>query len=160
LIHIKGFNIDMNKVIKEWSVDHSRSSGNLNSYITLLSLALLMSACATTPQAVNNVEERAQARWDAELSRDYDTAYSYYSPGYRSSTSRVDFEVALRLRRIRISTAEVVESSCEANACTVQTRVGYKIASPVPGIDEWDSKRLIEERWVRTKDEWWFLPEE
>ena len=150
----------MSKHIKEWSADNSRNSGNLIGYFTLLSVALLMSACATTPQAVNNVEERAQARWDAVISGDYDSAYSYYSPGYRSSTSRVDFEIALRLRRIGIESAEVEESSCEANACTVQTRVGYLVVSPVPGIDEWKSKRLFEERWVRTQDEWWFLPAE
>ncbi len=150
----------MSKVFKEWSADNSRTLGNLMGYLTFLTVVLLMSACATTPPAVDNVEERAQARWDAVLSRDYDAAYSYYSPGYRSSTSRVDFEIALRLRRISIESAEVEESSCEANACTVQARVEYLVVSPVPGIDEWKSKRLVEERWIRTKDEWWYLPTE
>ena len=121
--------------------------------------ATLLAACATTKPADSLVRERAQARWDAVLLRDYDTAYSFLSPGYRSSHSRVDFEIGLRTRRILWTSAKVQEVSCEADSCTVQTDVGYKVVKPVPGVNEWKSHDNLEERWVRTEGQWWYLPD-
>jgi hypothetical protein len=122
-------------------------------------LALLMAACASPTKSASSVEARAQARWDALLARDYDTAYSLYSPGYRSAQSRVDFELAIRSRRIAWTAADVQESHCEEDACTVVTNVGYRIGSPVPGVPKWESEHRLEERWVRTKGQWWFVPD-
>jgi len=126
----------------------------------LATMLTLVSACANTAKQDQDIKQRAQARWDALVAGDYDTAYNYYSPGYRSSTSRVDFEIAMRVRRVRWTSAEVLESSCTADVCSVETKLGYKVARPVPGISEWKNATDITERWVRTDGQWWFLPEE
>lgn len=128
-------------------------------YIITLLLVLLLGACASTGVSKNDIEDRAQARWDAILSNDLDTAYGYYSPGYRTATSRVDFEIAMRLRKIKWVSAEVLESSCEADLCTLTTLVGYEITKPLPGVPEWKSKQEVTERWVRTEGQWWYVPE-
>lgn len=127
---------------------------------TLAFVLFLIAGCASRQQSADSVEARAQARWDALLSNDLDTAYGYYSPGYRSSHSRVDFEVALRMRRIAWTSAKVEESRCAEDACTVVTRVGYRVGAPVPGVPKWESERRIEERWVHIQNAWWFVPEE
>ncbi len=126
--------------------------------LTML-LMVLLTACAGTGKKATGIEQRAQARWDAVLSRDLDSAYQYFSPGYRSAHSRVDYEVALRMRRVAWTSAEVLESSCEADACTVSVNVGYRVAQPVPGIPKWESKSIVKERWVRTQGEWWYVPD-
>jgi len=128
--------------------------------LSVLLLAVVAASCATAPPAQTDIKERAQARWDAVLADDYDTAYSFYSPGYRSSHSRVDFEIYLRTRRVRWTSAEVRESSCEADVCKVVTRIGYSVAGAVPGVPVWKSKQNVPETWVRTEGQWWFLPEE
>jgi predicted small secreted protein len=128
--------------------------------VIVLLLATLMSACATTKSPETDIRQRAQARWDALLAGDYDTAYQYYSPGYRSSTSRVDFEISTRLRAVRWTSVEVLESSCEADVCTVSTHAGYTVVGALPGVPEWKSKKKLTERWVRTRGQWWFLPED
>lgn len=128
-------------------------------FLLALMLVALVSACATSKPKDDPVKERAQARWDALLSKDYDTAYSFYSPGYRSSTSRVDFEIGIRARRVAWVSAEVQKISCEADSCSVETLVGYKVARPVPGLDEWKNKNEVTERWVRTDGQWWYLPD-
>jgi len=127
-------------------------------FITLL-MVLALGACATNGTSKNAIEDRAQARWDAILSNDLDTAYGYYSPGYRTATSRVDFEIAMRLRKIKWVSADVLESSCEADLCTITTLVGYEITKPLPGVPEWKSKQEVTERWVRTEGQWWYVPE-
>lgn len=124
-------------------------------------LSLLLTACASTENAKKHpVEERSQQRWDALLAGDFDTAYTLYSPGYRSANSRVDFEISYRTRKVAIIGAEVESSDCEAEACTVTTMVQYQVGSPVPGVSKWESASTVQERWVRTEGKWWYVPEE
>ena len=128
---------------------------------SILALCLpLLAACASTPAARDKlIEQRAQARWDALLARDYETAYSYLSPGYRSTTSVTDFEIGVRARRVQYISAEYRSHSCEEAVCTVQIMVGYRVVRPVVGLPEWKSTSLVEERWINSDGGWWFLPE-
>ncbi len=137
---------------------HTRASRMIR-LSALVIAVLLLAACASQPRQGNSVEERAQQRWDALLTRDYDTAYSLYSPGYRSSSSRVDFEIEIRTRRLAYTGANVLESECSGDSCTVSTQVHYRIGQPVPGLPQWDSERRVEERWVRMDGQWWYVPE-
>lgn len=145
---------------KQQSMTHASVQGTFSRAINGLLLAALVSACATSQPAATDIGQRAQARWDAVLTGDYDTAYGFYSPGYRSSHSRVDFEIEQRMRRVRWSSAEVQESSCEADVCTVVTLLDYQVAGAVPGVSQWQSKKEVTERWVRTDGQWWFLSDE
>jgi hypothetical protein len=137
---------------------------NLASFLVVL-IAVLLSACAgTVPEkpdaAVDPVVERAKARWEAILSRNYADAYALYSPGYRSTVSATDFEIGLRLRRVRWVSSEYQRHECKKDSCVVTFRVGFRAASPVPGLDSWSGYDLIEDQWVKTGGEWWYLPEE
>jgi hypothetical protein len=129
--------------------------------IGILALAMVtLSGCATTPAARDRaIEQRAQARWEALLARDYAAAYQYLSPGYRSTTSATDFEIGIRARRVQYLSAEYQGHSCEEAACTVQIIVGYRVVRPVAGLPEWKSSSLVEERWIESDGQWWFLPE-
>lgn len=122
-------------------------------------LFALLSGCATAPQTNDEiVAERVQARWDAVLARDYETAYSFYSPGFRSTRSVADLEINLRLQRVRWTNAAYRDLSCTGDSCTVRVDLTYKVGSPVPGVDTWNGFDLIEEQWVRTGGEWWYIP--
>lgn len=127
----------------------------------VLLLVMLLSACATTSTAEpeNIVRERAQARWDALLTGDFATAYSYYSPGFRSATSVVDFEIGIRMRKVQYRSAEYQDQNCEKSICTVRFELGYRVAKPVPGVDNWESSSVVSEQWIKSDGEWWFLPQ-
>jgi hypothetical protein len=129
--------------------------------VLVLLAVVLLSACATTPTASPEdiVKERAQARWDALLDGDFATAYSYYSPGYRSAMTVVDFEIGIRMRKVQYRTAEYQGHSCEKNVCTVRFKVGYQVAKPVPGLGDWESDGMVSEQWIKSNSEWWFLPQ-
>ena len=130
--------------------------------VLVLLAVMLLSACATTSTASREdvIKERSQARWDALLARDYASAYAFYSPGYRSAVSVVDFEIGIRIRRIRFTSAKFMEQNCEENTCTVVFQVGYRAGTPVPGVAVWDGYDTISDQWVKTGGEWWYLPEE
>ncbi len=123
--------------------------------------AVFLAGCATTSGGGGGgtLGKRAQERWDALLAGDFDTAYEYYSPGFRSSHSRGDFEVMMRLRKVQFTNAKYTDQDCEGDRCTVSFDVGYRIASPVPGLDTWESTQKLEETWIRTQGQWWFLPD-
>ena len=123
-----------------------------------LVFAFLFSACATTGPS-STVAKRAQDRWDALLAGDFENAYQYYSPGFRSSTSRGDFEVGMRLRKVQYSGATYAGENCEEDRCVLKFNVQYQVASPVPGLDKWESKTMLDETWVRTQGQWWYVPD-
>lgn len=136
----------------------------------LLFSATFLFACASTGGGSGEsrssastggpVAERAIERWEAILAPDFDTAYGYYSPGYRSSKSRGDFELSMRLRKVQFTGAEYQDQECTENACTLTFKTFYNIASPVPGIDTWQGNTLTDEKWIRVDGEWWYFPED
>jgi hypothetical protein len=130
--------------------------------LAILATALLLAtACATTSTTARDreIEQRAQARWDALLAGDFDEAYSFASPGYRSANSAADFEISYRTRRMQYTSAEYQQHSCEEAVCTVSMLVGYRVVRPARGLDEWKSTSMVEERWIETQGQWWFVPE-
>ena len=138
----------------------TRHPGNRFFRLTaVLGSLLLLAACATTPSGQDTIEVRAQARLDAVIRGDYPSAYAFYAPGFRSSTSVVDYEISMRMRRVVWTSAQVQGSECTPDACTVEVKVDYRTGSPVPGLTEWKSSQRVHERWVMTAGQWWFVPD-
>lgn len=140
-----------------------RQKGKLPVLLTGMLTGVFLSACAGTapvPEVAEfSISERAQDRWDAVLARDYETAYSFYTPGYRSATSLMDFALGIRGRRVRWTTAEYKEHDCAENSCTVTFDVGFTVPKPAPGLDKWEGEQEIVEKWVKTDGRWWYLPQ-
>lgn len=128
-------------------------------FFTLLAMtALLVSACAGNAPKSDPVLERAKLRWDSILSGDLDSAYGLYSPGYRSTHSRVDFEIALRMQRVKWTSAEYHSQECIEDRCIISFKVGFLVNRPVPGLDVFEGSSIVKDTWVRTRGEWWFVP--
>ena len=146
---------------KSTAARRKQNGRNVPLCAVIIGLALLtLTACATSPAARDKaIQQRAQDRWDALLAKDYATAYSYLSPGYRSSVSVTDYEINVRARRVQYVSAEYRSHRCEEAACTVEIMVGYKVDRPLTGLPEWKGSSMVEERWVFTDGKWWFLPE-
>ena len=121
---------------------------------------LLLGGCALNPASQEQrVVDRAQARWDAITTGDLETAYTYYSPGYRSTMSVIDFAVEIRTRRVAYTSAKYVSHQCEEARCTIKFLVGFRVPAPVPGMTVFDSTQQIEDTWIKTEGKWWYLPE-
>jgi len=125
----------------------------------LMLAGVFLTACATAPESTgNSIAERAQDRWDALLAGDFATAYAFYSPGYRSSSSMIDLALKIRSRRVQWVSAEYQDHSCNERVCTVNFMVGFKVIKPVRGLSVWESSSLVDEKWVKTEGQWWYLP--
>ena len=122
-----------------------------------IAAVLTLAACATAPKT-DPVVERAQARWDALVAGDLETAYTYYSPGYRSSTSLIDFGVEMRTRKVRWTGATYKSHACDGDRCEVHFDVAFRVPRPVPGVSVYDGSDEVEDTWIRSDGQWWYLP--
>lgn len=124
-----------------------------------LLLVVLLSGCASYQKTDDDVVvERAQARWDAITGNELEEAYTYYSPGYRSSTSLFDFGVSIRNMRVLWTAAEYMDHQCEETRCKIRFNVSFRVHKPVPGMKVYDGKQVLEDTWIKTQGNWWYLP--
>ena len=97
---------------------------------------------------------RVQARWDAVIARDFEKAYAFETPAYRSDHSAQDYagqfgnlarwHVA-KVRELRYNQPEAVE---------VVVNLDYSFN--LPGVSRPVRTQLdILETWVHTDQEWW-----
>lgn len=125
-------------------------------------LTLGLAACATLPQGTPEqiVTERAKARWAAVLAGDFESAYGYYSPGYRSSHSLEAFKTRMASSRVAWTGVRLDSLRCQAEVCRPVFYVDYKVTSPLPMVGEIESATRVEEDWLLQEGRWWYVPGE
>jgi hypothetical protein len=120
---------------------------------------MLLSACATSTSVSpeSQIEERANARWEALFSGDFAGAYEYLTPAYRTSVSSLAYQRSVLLKRVAWTSAKYVESVCEESLCKVKFDVGYTIYGAIPGVKSYSGTQKIEESWVLIDGQWYFV---
>lgn len=122
--------------------------------IAAASVAILQ-ACASgigsaqAPEEI--VKQRAEARWKALLARDWETAYNFSTPAYRSAIDLEGFRARLG-GAVAWTGAQVLKVSCRESVCEPTIKVRFK---PVleRGYPELDTE--FSERWVLEDNRWW-----
>ncbi|NEZ04583.1 nuclear transport factor 2 family protein [Wenzhouxiangella sp. XN201] len=116
----------------------------------------LLAGCqpAEEPQSV---EERAQARWDLMVERDFESAWEYYSPGFRETGEQDDFAEDMQNRPVRWRDARVLVASCEEeDICIVEAEVTYQPVGGPSEVSGMKMTRILKERWIRLDGQWWY----
>ena len=121
---------------------------------------MLLSACATSTSMnpESQIEERATARWEALFSGDLAGSYEYLTPAYRTSVSSLQYQRSILLKRVAWTSAKYIESACEESLCKVKFEVGFTISGALPGVKSYDGTQKIEESWVLSDGQWYFVP--
>lgn len=120
--------------------------------------AVLLVACQSAEEAPQTAEERAQARWDHMIEREFQEAWVYYTPGYRETTDAEEFEKLMRKRPVRWQEATVLGAACDGDRCEVVVEVSYRVPSAPAGMSSVEPTRELTETWIRTRDQWWYSP--
>jgi hypothetical protein len=120
---------------------------------------LLLSACATSTSVSpeSQIEERANARWEALFSGDLAGAYEYLTPAYRTSVSSLAYQRSVLLKRVVWTSAKYVESACVESICKVKFEVGFTISGAIPGVKSYKGTQKIDESWVLIDGQWYFV---
>jgi hypothetical protein len=115
-------------------------------------LASVLPGCGEPKTPEQIVAERAQARWDALLAGNFETAYSFASPSYRDIVDAVGFQKRLGGHASWLG-AKVREVTCREEACEAMVRLKYR--SPLPPTMEFETDYT--ERWLSEGGEWWIF---
>ncbi|WP_347248995.1 hypothetical protein [Zoogloea sp.] len=112
----------------------------------------LLAGCATigSREPEVDVAERAQARWGALVSGNWEKAYSYATPAYRKAVDLFGFR-GRSAPAAKLKSAEVVNVKCKDATCDVTMRIGF--APLQRGYPETTTD--LEERWILEAGEWW-----
>lgn len=126
--------------------------------LMMTGLIALLSACSDPRPPAEVVEERAQARWDAMVARDFQAAWEYYTPGYREQITAAEFEGEMAGRPVKWTGAEVFEVDCAEDEprCEVRVRVDYEARAAVPGVGTLRSQSGVTEIWLQIGGDWWY----
>jgi hypothetical protein len=137
-------------------------------YLAVAVLAVVTAACATLSpsspeeEKVKVVTERATARWNAIIGKDFATAYGYMSPTSRATVTPTGFRTVAS--RIAYREAKVTGATCEAGTCRVKLMLTYDAPAPVPtpiqGRNTLTMKGIVtplEENWVIDQGQLWYV---
>ncbi|MBS3747422.1 MAG: lipoprotein [Wenzhouxiangellaceae bacterium] len=132
----------------------------ISNLIFAIGAVALLAACSDpdprSPEEI--VAERAQARWDALVAQDFETAREYYTPGYRQQTSAADFADEMQRRPVKWTDVEVRSAECseEEPSCRLRSVVSYQVPASIPGAGTLESKSAVTEIWLQINGEWWY----
>ena len=137
-------------------------------YLAVAVLALITAACATlgpdspNEEKVKVVTERAAARWNAIIGKDFAAAYGYMSPATRATVTSAGFKAIAS--RLEYRAAKVTEATCDAGNCRVKLMLTYDAprpkSIPVPGKDTTMMRGIttpLEENWVIDQGQVWYV---
>jgi hypothetical protein len=97
------------------------------------------------------VGERANARWQALIKRDYKGAYAFLSPASRETTSLPTFQARFEAAEYRAVAIEKIE--CAEEVCKVMLKLTYDLPpAKVRGV-----VTPLDEDWIIDQGQAWFV---
>lgn len=126
----------------------------------VVAVAAVVAGCATlgglskdSPAAEKQsvVAERAKARWQALIKRDYQEAYGYFSPASKETTSLSAYQAKIAAINYRSVSVDKVE--CVAEVCTVKLTLTYDY----PPAKAKGVVTPLDENWIIDKGQAWFV---
>ncbi|HKK57574.1 hypothetical protein [Marinobacter sp.] len=121
-----------------------------------ISAITLVAACSDNRPPEEIVAERAQARWDAMVERDFEKVWEFFPPGLREQTSQAVFAVEYARRPIRWDSARVTAVDCEKRRCEISTEVSYTVAGGPATLAGMQNSRSVKGVWIEIDGEWWY----
>jgi hypothetical protein len=119
-----------------------------------LVVALTLAACsAPEPQTL---EERALARWQHLIERDFESAWQYFAPGYKDAHPSQAFVTEMAERPIVYRDVSLIRTNCDGDRCEVTLDVTYQVPRGASGQGPSRISTTIRERWISLDQTWWF----
>ena len=136
-----------------------------NRFLPIAGLAVILSACSAgapvrkdaplSPEDV--VAERAVERWNSIIAKDLPSAYEYMTPGARAVQSYDEYAMRMSTSQVAWLSAKAVKVDCkDPDSC--QAEIELTIRTRVPAAGELVIPTYVQEDWVRSKAQWYFLP--
>lgn len=117
-------------------------------------VVLFAAGCASlgASKPEDAVKQRAEAYWKARAGGQVDKAYELTSPSYRKVHTFDQFKMQFG-KGASIKGVSVVKVDCEAEKCTVRTKV--EAAPTLMGVSVGTIATHLDEIWLLEDGQWW-----
>jgi len=121
--------------------------------LSLVAFQQAVADVSTDDEAI--LRERAEARWQALIEGDFDSAYTFEAPSFREVYPLKAYRGRFG-RAIAWTDAKVTKIAFEGDdTAQLRVMVEYKILDPAGQVMYGQSP--LEESWIRSEDQWWHL---
>lgn len=104
------------------------------------------------------VAQRAEARWQAVIRRDWESVYGYLSPGVRELQPLHTFIRNAGQGVLLWTDAQLREVSCEEQLCQLKFKLGYDYMGQIPEMRGQPMSTTANETWLHSEGDWWYAP--
>jgi hypothetical protein len=148
----------------KWGVMGAPRAVHAGQLLAVVVLAVLTASCATlqpdspNEEKVKVVTERAAARWQAIIGKDFATAYEFMSPVTRATVTPAGFKTVAS--RIDYRSVKVTGATCDGGSCRVKLILTYNAGLPTKGSKTAPMNGIntpLEENWVIDKGQVWYV---
>lgn len=122
-----------------------------------LSGFLMLSACQKNEDLPTSVNQR----WAAVASQDYETAYGYFSPGYRETESLDSYRLRMASARLNVQWKEGAFESQQCSdeqVCEVKVNILYEYSFPKRSMGGMEVNTSMTENWINLDGKWYLVP--
>ncbi len=115
-------------------------------------------------QKIESIKERALARWNALIEKDWTAAYSYESPSYRKNYARRDFINSfgqavtwVSIKHLSTTPVNKILADVKLELVSIYNMEGNPVKVPSNTTERW---QLIDNKWWHIKEEKQNLPKQ
>jgi hypothetical protein len=134
--------------------------------LMLAALLTAVTGCATqggVGSGKSNVrgapEVRAQERWDHLIGGKPELAYTYLTPGARSTKPLEAYAADMKSRPVHWLSAKALGKECKSeDSCTVRVYVEYSAKLPLQVGGNVTAPAELEEQWIAVDGVWYYAP--
>lgn len=101
----------------------------------------------------SQLSARAQARWDALIKGDFETAYGFTTPAYRQAFSLAHFRGGFG-SGVQWKEARVLKADVAGDVAEVTVEVSYAVPVPAAKVT-YEDKQAVQEKWIKEDEMWW-----
>lgn len=120
-------------------------------------IVLLIASCADEQKPPEElVADRAQARLDSIVARDFAAAWEFHPPGFREKLPLQEFIISRNSRPVRWLGGEVTAVECREDICDVALAIKFRPLGGDAAFQRLELSQNISERWVNVSGQWWY----
>ena len=132
------------------------SMNNINA-VSLILLVSLLTGCVDTEK--NKLDNRVLEYWNHKINKEYQAAYEYLSPGWKSNEDMESYDRRMKSSRVEWKSVKLLGKECsETYLCTVTVEIEYEYMFKENMGKKVLMPSSLKENWLMQDNVWFHVP--
>lgn len=125
--------------------------------IALLAIISILTGCVDSEK--NKLDNRVLDYWNNKINKDYEAAYDFLSPGWKSNEEREAYANRMKSSTIQWKTVKIVNKKCsETYLCNVAVEIQYEYLFKESMGKKVLMPSTLKENWLMQDNNWYHVP--